>query len=209
MYRVNHFAEDRLDVQHELIEQHPLGLLISHNAQNRLLADPIPFTLIREQGELGILRAHIARPNPQFAQLPDAAECLVVFQGEEAYISPNWYPTKKAEGKVVPTWNYVTVHVWGKPSVIDDPDWVRSQIDHLTKQQEASQPNPWQVDDAPANFTFALIKGIVGIEIAISEIQGKWKVSQNRPATDIAGVHTGLSAAGMSAMADRVAKHID
>ena len=208
MYQVKHFAEDRLEVQHTLIEKHPLGLLICNDDKGRLLANPIPFKLIREGGELGTLQAHMARPNPQWSQLKEVQECLVVFQGEEAYISPNWYPTKQEHGKVVPTWNYVTVHTWGVPTVIDDPDWIRSQVDRLTAQQEADQATPWQVDDAPPDFSASMIRGIVGIEIAISEIQGKWKVSQNRPAADVQGVHDGLSSVGETAMAQQVARHI-
>ena len=208
MYEVKHFAEDRLEVQHSLIEKHPLGLLICNDENGRHVANPIPFILVRGRGDLGTLQAHIARPNPQWSQLQTSKECLVVFQGEEAYISPNWYPAKHEHGKVVPTWNYVTVHVWGLPKVIDDPDWIRSQIDHLTAQQEAEQANPWKVDDAPPEFTESMLKGIVGVEIAINEIQGKWKVSQNRSVADIQGVYAGLSAIGEVSMANQVAQRI-
>lgn len=208
MYQVKHFREDREDVQHALIEAHPLGLLICNDADGRPTANPVPFILRREAGSLGTLQAHVARPNPQWRELQSVKECLVVFQGEDAYISPNWYPTKKEHGKVVPTWNYVTVHAWGKPSVIHDPQWIRAQIDQLTSQQEAAQSIPWKVDDAPEDFTASMINGIVGIEIAITEIQGKWKVSQNRPNTDIEGVFAGLAAIGKHSMADEVAKHL-
>ena len=208
MYQVKHFAEDRLEVQHSLIEKHPLGLLICSDDSGRLVANPIPFKLVRERGNLGTLQAHMARPNPQWAQLKGQQECLVVFQGEEAYISPNWYPTKKEHGKVVPTWNYVTVHTWGVPTVVDDPDWIRSQVDRLTAQQEADQTVPWKVDDAPPEYSASMLRGIVGLEIVISEIQGKWKVSQNRPAEDIQGVRDGLAAIGETSMAHQVAHHV-
>lgn len=204
MYQVKHFAEDRLDVQHALIEAHPLGLIIC-TATGRLSADPIPFILIRDKGELGTLRAHVARPNPLWQHLQENDECLVAFQAEDAYISPNWYPSKQEHGKVVPTWNYITVHAWGRPSVIDQADWLRHQISELTESQEVTQPKPWGMDDAPADFTKAMINGVVGVEIAITEIQGKWKVSQNRPARDIDGVRTGLTDAGALGMADQVA----
>ncbi len=208
MYEVRHFAEDRLAVQHELIEAHPLGLMICNDADGRLAANQIPFMLLPELGEFGTLRAHVARANPQWTELQSVQECLVVFQGEEAYVSPNWYPSKQQHGKVVPTWNYVTVHVWGKPVVIDDPAWIRAQVDQMTEKHEATQSKPWAVDDAPIDFTSSMIKGVVGIEIAISDIKGKWKVSQNRSREDISGVSTGLSASGKDAIADHVAQHI-
>jgi transcriptional regulator len=209
VYEVRHFVEDRLEVQHELIKAHPLGLLICNDADGRLVANQIPFMLFPELGEFGTLRAHIARGNPQWTELQTVHECLVVFQGEDAYVSPNWYPSKQQHGKVVPTWNYVTVHVWGKPVAIDDPVWVKAQVDQLTEKHEATQPKPWAVDDAPADFTSSMIKGIVGIEIAISDIKGKWKVSQNRPRGDILGVSSGLFATDKNAMADYVAQYID
>ncbi|MEO0435695.1 MAG: FMN-binding negative transcriptional regulator [Pseudomonadota bacterium] len=208
MYEVKHFIEDRLDVQHDLIEAHPLGLLICNDSTGRLAANSIPFTIRRDLGELGTLRAHIARANPQWSELKKGRECLTIFQGEEAYVSPNWYPTKQKHGKVVPTWNYVTVQVWGTPLVIDDPDWLRAQIDEMTDRQEASQVKPWAVGDAPAEFTSSMIRGIVGIELAIREIKGKWKVSQNRPQEDIKGVVSGLSDAGKDAIANQVAQHV-
>ncbi|MEM7218391.1 MAG: FMN-binding negative transcriptional regulator [Pseudomonadota bacterium] len=206
MYEVKSFAEDRLDVQHAMIEKHPLGLLICTDDNRRPLANPLPFVLRAEQGELGTLLAHMARPNPQWRLLTSGSECLVVFQGEEAYVSPGWYPSKREHGKVVPTWNYISVHVWGRPTVRDDPDWLKAQVDTLTDRQEASSANPWRVDDAPAEFTESMLKGIVGLEIAISEIQGKWKVSQNRPAADIRGVQDGLTAIGETAMAAEIAR---
>ena len=208
MYEVKHFVEDRLDVQHDLIQSHPLGLLICDDADGRHMANPIPFTLVRKSGLLGTLQAHLARPNPQWLQLQNVEECLVVFQGEQAYISPNWYPTKKEHGKVVPTWNYVTVHVWGKPKVFDDQNWIRTQINALTTQQEANQATPWQVDDAPPQFTAAMLRGVVGVEIEITEIQGKWKVSQNRPTADIQGVRDGLASVGEVSMATQVAERL-
>ena len=131
-----------------------------------------------------------------------------MFQGEEAYVSPNWYPSKQKHGKVVPTWNYITVQVWAEPVVIEDPDWLRAQIDEITNRHESSQPKPWAVGDAPAEFTSSMIRGIVGVELEIKEIKGKWKVSQNRPQEDIQGVFSGLSNAGKAAIADHVAQHL-
>jgi transcriptional regulator len=120
----------------------------------------------------------------------------VVFQGPQGYVTPSWYATKRETGKVVPTWNYATVHAWGRPLVVDDPDWLRRQIAELTDQREASRPEPWSVDDAPRPFTDAQVKGIVGIEIPVARIAGKWKLSQNRPEADRAGVVAGFRAAG-------------
>ncbi|MEM6818143.1 MAG: FMN-binding negative transcriptional regulator [Pseudomonadota bacterium] len=208
MYEIEHFNEDRLAVQQALVEKHPLGLLICNDDNGRSVANPVPFTLDRNSGERGTLKAHLARPNSQWRLLQAAADCLVVFQGAEAYISPNWYPTKKVHGKVVPTWDYMIVQIRGKPVVHQDPDWLRAQIEHLTARHEASQPKPWKVDDAPPRFTKAMLNGIVGIEIPITEIHGKWKLSQNRSVQDVAGVRDGLTEVGELGLAAEVASRI-
>jgi transcriptional regulator len=195
MYQPPHFREDRLDVQHDLIRSHPLGLLIT-SGPGGLMANPIPFLIDSGASERGTLLCHMARANPQWRELAAVEECLVVFQGPQDYVTPSWYATKRETGKVVPTWNYATVHAWGKPAVIDDPDWLRRQIESLTQAREASRPEPWQVDDAPAAFVTAQIKGIIGVEIPIGRIEGKWKVSQNRPEPDRAGVAAGYREQG-------------
>lgn len=195
MYQPPHFREDRLDVQHRLILTHPLGLLISAGAGG-LQANNVPFLIDAAASEHGTLRAHLARANPQIAELANVTECLVVFQGPQQYISPSLYPTKQETGKVVPTWNYITVHAWGRPRVMDDATWLRKQVDDLTRHNEATRTAPWQVSDAPEPFVAAQVKGIVGIEIPIARIEGKWKVSQNRPAIDQAGVVAGLQSEG-------------
>jgi transcriptional regulator len=207
MYQPPHFREDRLDVQHDLIRSHPLGLLIT-SGPGGLMANPIPFLIESCASERGTLLCHMARANPQWRELAAVEECLVVFQGPQDYVTPSWYATKRETGKVVPTWNYATVHAWGKPAVIDDPDWLRRQIESLTQAREASRPEPWQVDDAPAAFVTAQIKGIIGVEIPIGRIEGKWKVSQNRPEPDRAGVAAGYREQGASGipMADLVAE---
>lgn len=206
MYQPPHFREDRLDVQHELIRTHSLGLLITAGSAG-LQANFIPFLIAPGMSERGTLRAHLARANPQLRELADVAECLVVFQGPQHYISPSLYPTKFETGKVVPTWNYITVHAWGRPQVMDDPAWLRQQIEDLTVHKEQTRAVPWHVSDAPETFVAAQMKGIVGLEIPITRIEGKWKVSQNRPAVDQAGVVTGLRAGGADAqiMASAVA----
>ncbi len=171
-------------------------------------ANHIPFLIDAQASEQGVLRAHLARPNPQLRELAAVAECLVVFQGPQHYISPSLYPTKRETEKVVPTWNYITVHAWGRPQVIDDTAWLRNQIEDLTRHNEENRATPWQVSDAPESFVAAQVKGIVGLEIPIARIEGKWKVSQNRPAVDQAGVVAGLRGGGGDAelMASLVAE---
>lgn len=207
MYQPPHFREDRLEIQHGLIRAHPFGLLITAGASG-LAANPIPFVIDTEASERGTLRGHLARANPQWRDLAGVAERLVVFQGPHDYISPSWYPTKQETGKVVPTWNYVTVHAWGRPRVIEDAGWLRAQVEALTTSQEGLRAAPWQVGDAPEAFVGAQLKGIVGVEVPIARIEGKWKVSQNRPAADRVGVVHGLRTQGgaSGAMADLVAE---
>ena len=191
MYQPPHFREDRRAVQHALIAKHSLGLLITAGPEG-LQANAIPFLLDAAASDNGTLRAHLARANPQLRELAAVEECLVVFQGPQTYISPSLYPSKRETGKVVPTWNYITVHAWGRPQVMDDAVWIASQIDDLTRHHEAPRAAPWAVADAPEPFVAAQIKGIVGLEIPIARIEGKWKVSQNRTAADAAGVAAGL-----------------
>jgi len=205
MYLPPHFQEDRIEVQHQLIREHPLGLLISAGPGG-LIANPVPFLIVPEASERGTLRCHISRANGQWRELMAVEECLVVFQGPQAYITPSWYQTKQDTGKVVPTWNYATVHAWGRPRVIEDEAWLRQQIGALTQSREATRAEPWHVEDAPAAYVSAQIKGIIGIEIPISRLEGKWKVSQNRPEADRRGVADGLREQGPAgtAMADLV-----
>jgi transcriptional regulator len=186
------FREERLDVLHGLIATHPLATLITAGSEG-LMANLIPFTL-HSGGEHGILRAHLARGNKQLNALREAAEALVVFQGPECYVTPSWYPSKSEHGKVVPTWNYAVVQVRGKPLVIDDAAWVQAQIAQLTTNLENGRDHPWKVSDAPDDFIAAQLKGIVGVEIPVLSIEGKWKVSQNRLALDRQGVINGLRA---------------
>lgn len=204
MYQPPHFVETRQDVLHGLIRSHPLGLLIS-NGQDGPVANAIPFLLDAEAGPNGKLRAHLAKANPQWRLLADnpASPVLVVFQGPDAYVTPSWYETKRETGKVVPTWNYAIVQVRGMVRVIDDAQWIAQQISDLTLSQEGAREAPWAVTDAPPSFVQSQIKGIIGLEIEIAEISGKWKVSQNRPVADRVGVAEGLEkeAAGAPDMA--------
>ncbi|MBS0534810.1 MAG: FMN-binding negative transcriptional regulator [Proteobacteria bacterium] len=206
MYQPPHFREERLDVLHALIRSHPLGLLITAGPGG-LQANHVPLLLDATSSERGTLRAHLARANPQAQELAAVGECLVVFQGPQHYISPSLYPTKQETGKVVPTWNYITVQAYGAPRVVDDAGWLRQQIDDLTRHQEGSREAPWHVADAPETFIAAQVKGIIGLEIPIARLDGKWKVSQNRTAVDQQGVAAGLRGLGADAdaMADAVA----
>ena len=187
MYQPPHFREDRIEVQHDLIRAHPLGLLIT-SGPSGLLANPIPCLIYPDASVHGTLRLHLARANPHWQELAAVEECLAVFQGPQQYITPSWYPTKRVTGKVVPTWNYVTVHAWGRPRVIDDAAWLRRQVEDLTLLKEGGLPAPWKVDDAPPQFVASQLKAIVGVEIPIDRIEGKWKVSQNRVEQDRHGV---------------------
>lgn len=193
MYTPASFKENRIEVMHSLIHQHPLGLLISSGSTG-LQASPVPFMLYPD-GENGTLRAHLARANPHWQALAGLAECLVVFQGEQGYVTPSWYPAKQTTHKVVPTWNYATVQVRGQPLIVEDAAWLQRQLDELTRSQEHTRPQPWAVAGAPEDFIAAQMKAIVGIEIRITSIEGKWKMSQNKDAADRAGVIAGLRAA--------------
>ena len=190
MYIPAPFRENRIEVLHDFMRAHPFGLLISAGAVG-LQATPLPFQLEADGGH-GTLRAHLARANPHWQALAGAEECLVVFQGEQGYVTPSWYASKAATGKVVPTWNYATVHAWGKPAVVEDAAWLRRQIEALTRGQEDRRAQPWAVDDAPADYLAAQLKAVVGLEIPIARIEGKWKMSQNRDAADRRGVLAGL-----------------
>lgn len=196
MYQPHHFREERIETLHALIRAHPLGTLITAGPGG-LLANLVPF-LLTDGGEKGILRAHVARANDQVEALRSGAETLVLFQGPEAYITPSWYPSKQEHGRVVPTWNYVVVQVRGTPRLHENADWIRAQVEALTASQERKRPSPWSVHDAPDSFIAAQLQAIIGIEIPIATIEGKWKVSQNRSAADRQGVERGLRNEGIS-----------
>jgi transcriptional regulator len=195
MYQPLPHRQEQLEAQHALIRSHPLGLLISHGAQG-LEANSIPFLIDPQASKFGTLQAHMARANGQWRSLSAASDVLVVFQGADHYITPGWYETKRETGKVVPTWNYVMVQARGRPRVIEDAAWLRAQIEALTRKHESARPAPWAVGDAPDAFIDMQIKAIVGVEIEIVDIAGKWKASQNRPAADRAGIIAGLEELG-------------
>jgi transcriptional regulator len=206
MYLPKHFEETRVEVLHGLVRAYPLGALVTVTAAG-LDANHIPFEVDPEPGPLGTLRGHVARANPVWRETPTGAPSLVIFRGPDTYVSPAWYPTKRETGKVVPTWNYAVVHAHGTPRFIDDPAWLRAFVARLTERHEARRPAPWKVTDAPADFVDKQVGAIVGLEIPIARLIGKWKVSQNRPPHDRAGVVDGLLEEGPdsgAAMADLV-----
>ena len=197
MYIPKHFAEPRVDVLHQLIRARPLSTLVTLSSGG-LNANHIPLHLSQEPGPFGALRGHVARANPIWHDLAKDVEALAIFHGPDCYVSPSWYPTKAQTGKVVPTWNYAVAHAYGTVRVIDDPAWIRAHLRTLTAHSEAAFPVPWQLDDAPADFTQKLIGAVVGIEIVITRLAGKWKTSQNQSAENQAGVVRGLAASGVA-----------
>jgi transcriptional regulator len=193
MYLPAHFEEQRPEVLHTLLRAHPLGLLVTLNGAATLQANSVPFVLDADPaGGPGILRAHVARANPLWREARGDVESLVVFQGPQAYISPSFYPSKAEHGKVVPTWNYVMVQARGTLRAIEDAAWLHAFVTRLTERHEAQRARPWAVSDAPADYIATMLSAIVGIEIVLSALTGKWKVSQNRSAADRAGVVQGL-----------------
>ncbi len=191
MYLPASFRETEPGALFALIRACPLGTLVT-SGPNGLEASPVPFLVYPDEGGHGVLRAHLARANPHWRQLDAATECLIIFNGADAYVTPSWYPSKAQTHKAVPTWNYASVHVRGKPVVMDDADWLLRQISQLTNTHEARRSTPWAVSDAPADYLAAQMKAIIGIEIAITQIEGKWKMSQNKDAADRAGVVSGM-----------------
>jgi transcriptional regulator len=197
MYLPSHFAESRPQVLRDFIASHPLGLLVTQNRSGGIEANSVPFFLdATDDATPGVLRAHVARANPLWKEARDDVDALVVFQGPHGYVSPAWYPSKAEHGKVVPTWNYLMVQGRGRLRAIDDKAWLRAFVTRLTDHHEGGRSAPWAVSDAPADYVETMLRAIVGIEIELSSLTGKWKVSQNRPAADRAGVVAGLRREG-------------
>lgn len=200
MYCPAHFAETRIEEMHALMRTHPLATMVTLGSDG-LAADHVPFVLSPADGPYGTLRGHVARANPVWRSfLPESGiagnEVLCIFRGPASYITPNWYPGKREHGKAVPTWNYAVVEARGKLRVVEDRDWLLRQVDALTQQQEATFAEPWSVSDAPADYLEKMLAAIVGIELEITALAGKWKTSQNQPSANRAGAAAGLRALG-------------
>jgi transcriptional regulator len=195
VYLPAHFAQDDAAELRRLIEDHPLGTLVTLGSQG-LNANHLPFLLVPGQEAHGSLVGHVARNNAVWQDFSDVHDALVIFEGPSAYISPNWYPTKAETHQHVPTYNYVVVHAYGRLVIHDDQKWVRGLVGRLTKRMEASQPRPWNMGQAPSDYMQAMIESIVGIEIEVSRLSGKWKVSQNRLPVDREGAAAALRESG-------------
>jgi transcriptional regulator len=211
MYTQPQFEETRIEVLHRLVRAHPLATLVRRHGSG-VAVDHMPFLLGPDIGERGVLRGHVPRANPLSRAFAERAEAVAVFQGPESYVTPSWYPSKHAHGKAVPTWNYAVVHVRGCPRMIDDADWLLAHLSELTEEHESEQALPWKLTDAPEDYRASMIGRLVGIEMPIESIVGKWKVSQNRPVGDRLGVAAGLKSRGDDrslAMADLVLERVD
>jgi transcriptional regulator len=198
-------------VLQNFMESNPLGAWTTI-AKGDIVANHIPFLLHREEGEMGTLVGHVARQNNIWQEYSDAKNSLVIFQGAQSYMNPNWYPSKHEDGKGVPTWCYMVAHVEGIPRTIEDPEWLLQHVNELTNKHEGKQSLPWKVSDAPDDFIDMLIKGIVGIEIPITKITGKWKLDQNRTESDRQGVIEGLSSTESPQshqIAEQLTRHIE
>lgn len=192
MYVPKAFAVTELDELQRMISASRLALLVSHGEQG-LLASHLPLLLVPDEGEFGTLYGHFARANPQWRELQGGAEALVVFQGDEAYVSPSFYPSKAEHGKVVPTWNYQAVHAYGRAEVFDERERLLALVSALSERHEQTRAQPWAVSDAPAEYIEPMLRAIVGFALPISRLQGKAKLSQNKSETDRAGVRAGLA----------------
>jgi transcriptional regulator len=193
MYVPDHFDEPQIDVLHALIEDHPLGILVTNGAGG-LNANHIPFMLDRMKGEYGTLQCHVARANPVWREIANGDEVLVIFRAADAYISPNWYPSKHEAHRQVPTWNYIVAHAHGQAFVHDDEKFVRRNVAKLTHRHEAGLSVPWKMGDAPREYIDSMVKAIVGIEIPITRLVGKAKLGQNKELRDIEGAGEALKA---------------
>ncbi|PIA73926.1 FMN-binding negative transcriptional regulator [Ectopseudomonas toyotomiensis] len=192
MYCPAAFRQNDLPSLHAQIQASGLAIVTSTGAQG-LQASHLPLLLEPGEGEFGTLYGHFARANPHWRDLADGAEALVVFNGPDAYVHPGWYPAKAEHGKVVPTWNYIAVHAWGQAEVFDEPERLLELVSRLSERHERGRAQPWAVSDAPRDYIDSMLRAIVGFALPIRRIEGKWKLSQNRSASDQAGVRTGLA----------------
>src|SRR5712671_2504786 len=194
MYQPDHYRVADLSQLHALMRARPFATLVSSGTLG-LYASHLP-TVLKDEPPNGMIECHLSRANPHWKDLATGNEALMIFQGPDAYITPNWYPSKAETQKVVPTWNYAVVHAYGRPAVMQDKDWLRRHVGELTKQQEASEAKPWEVSDAPESYIDVMLRGIVGFRFEIARLEGKWKMSQNREMRDRAGTAQGLDRRG-------------
>jgi transcriptional regulator len=209
MYQPDHFRVDDIAEMHALMRARPLATLVSAGELG-LYATHLP-AVLKPEGPFGTIECHLARANPHWKDLAAGGEALMIFQGPDAYITPNWYPSKAEHGKTVPTWNYAAVHAYGRPAVMQDAAWLRRHVGELTDQQERSEAVPWKVSDAPERYVDVMLRGIVGFRFEIARLEGKWKMSQNREMRDRAGTAQGLArrgAGGDAQVAAQVARHV-
>ena len=207
MYTPPSFKETDPAVMLDFITAHPFGAMVTSSPSAGLFATHLPLLVDRTRGAHGVLQGHIARANPHHDIADTSADAMVIFTGPDAYITPTWYASKQEHGKVVPTWNYVAVHVYGTVRFIDDRDFLMQHLDTLTDQHESAREHPWAMHDAPQDFLEALARAVIGVEIEITRLEGKWKMSQNRSSADIDGVIEGLSTSSSEvarAVADEV-----
>jgi transcriptional regulator len=194
MYIPHANAEHRPETMLHFIEARAFGALVTASPSDGLFATHLPLVLDRTRGEHGILEGHVARGNPHHRHALSAGEALVIFQGADAYVTPSWYAAKAEHGRVVPTWNYVAVHAYGTLRFVDDVGFLTRHLEALTSRHESGREQPWSPADAPADYIAQLQRGIVGVELTITRLEGKWKMSQNRSDADIDGVVRGLAA---------------
>ncbi|WP_428535431.1 FMN-binding negative transcriptional regulator [Rhodopila sp.] len=207
MYVPAHFAESRVDLLHDAIRRNGFATLISMTADG-LVASHAPLMLDPDPAPYGTLIGHLAKANPHARTADPGLQTLVVFQGPDGYITPSYYAAKQQHGKVVPTWNYAAIHAYGSLEVFDDPDRLLAVVTRLTDRHEAKRAQPWAVADAPADFVQGMLRAIIGIALPIARLEGKVKMSQNRPAADQQGTIDGLRRDGEPALADAVARAI-
>jgi transcriptional regulator len=191
MHIQKHFAETRVPVLHELIRAWPLAAFVVVDG-GEIVVNHMPMVIDPRDSEPGILKGHIPRANDIWKVLDGKQKAVAVFNGPQAYVTPSWYPSKAEHGKVVPTWNYVVAHAHGCPRPIEDTEWLLDHLHEMTSMQESVREHPWKISDAPASYMDKMVRNIIGIEMPISHLEGKWKVSQNRPEADRLAVAKGL-----------------
>ncbi len=201
MYIPHDFREERIEVLHELMRSYGFATLVTLG-QGSLDASHIPMLLNRTAGPYGQLTAHVARGNPQWKEFAEGVPALALFSGPHHYISPSWYPSTKEHGKMVPTWNYAVVHAHGRLCAVEDREWLRRHVEELVAREEARFAEPWKVADAPEKYIDAMLGGIVGLELTIDRLEGKWKLGQNRLPADREGAIAGLRSLGAEDMAE-------